>query len=585
MPSVEIGKPNSMRLQEILKMIDGAEMKLPEFQRDFRWEIGDVIELIISIMRGFPAGVLLFWDVRGAESRLAERLFDGVNESRKNETKYLVLDGQQRLSSLYQLFHTEYVDLKGDRRRKFFLNLQKLKEEKLDEAVEYFSETEVRKQKLDSKETQVSRELIPFSVLAKPDEFREWKARYAKYKLYQGNVNEYQDNVSALMNQFEKDFLDEGKPIWNLHEYLFHYIELPPSLGLEAVTTIFEKLNTTGQPLNIFEILTAKFYTDINLREKWEKTLQRYDIINRFKKDKKDTTLAILILKAILLKKSIDRPELRTLECKRRDLLESLSPSDINDYWDDVAGSFSKSLNKLNDEYGSPSLDYLPYATILVPMSVIVNYVENKVHFSKRADAYNKIKSWYWSSVLSGAYDSATDTRSKNDVNQLISWIDEGKSPPVVNEFSVESINFEEITSGAKYTGILSILIQNGCSDFCTGEPIGTMIRVESREVDIHHVFPIKFLERHYGRESEQFKKRDTILNKVLIRKETNRNYIKDDPPTLYLEGIKKVNPNVEELFKGHLLPANLMKSDNFDAFLEERKSEIVEKVKELVHA
>jgi uncharacterized protein with ParB-like and HNH nuclease domain len=335
MPSVEIGKPGSMRLQEILKMIDEAKVKLPEFQRDFRWEVNDVIELIISIMRGFPAGVLLFWDIRGAKSRLAERLFEGVDGSRKNETEYLVLDGQQRLSSLYQLFHTEYVDLKGGKRRKFFLDLKELKEEKLDDAVKYFSENEIKKNKLDSKESQVSRELIPFSVLAKPDEFREWKARYAKYKLYQGNVDdpaEYQDRFSALMNQFEKDFLDEGKPIRNLLEYLFHYIELPPSLDLEAVTTIFEKLNTTGQPLNIFEILTAKFYTDINLREKWEETLQRYDIINKFKKDKKDTTLAILILKAILLKKSIDRPELRTLECKRRDLLGRLSPSDINDY-------------------------------------------------------------------------------------------------------------------------------------------------------------------------------------------------------------------------------------------------------------
>jgi hypothetical protein len=239
----------------------------------------------------------------------------------------------------------------------------------------------------------------------------------------------------------------------------------------------------------------------------------------------------------------------------------------------------------LSDEYGSPSLDYLPYVTILVPLSVIINYVENKVHISKRADAYNKIKCWYWSSVLSGTYDSATDTRSKNDVNQLISWIEEGKPPLVVTEFNVNSINFEEITSGAKYTGILSILVQNGCKDFCTGELISTMIRTGSREVDIHHVFPIKFLERRYGTGSEQFKKRDTILNKILIKNETNRNYIKDEPPRLYLEGIKKTNPKVEELFDGHLLPVSLMESDNFDAFLEERKSKIVEKIKELVYA
>jgi uncharacterized protein with ParB-like and HNH nuclease domain len=79
---MEVGLPHNEPLQSILKQIDEGVIKLPEFQRDFRWEIGDVIDLIISLLRGFPAGVLLFWNVSDKKEKLAERPFEGVNKHR-----------------------------------------------------------------------------------------------------------------------------------------------------------------------------------------------------------------------------------------------------------------------------------------------------------------------------------------------------------------------------------------------------------------------------------------------------------------------------------------------------------------------
>jgi hypothetical protein len=173
---MEVGRPGSMPLLDILVMIDKGQIKIPEFQRDFRWEISDVIELLISIMRGFPTGVLLFWDVRETKDKLAERLFEGVDPSQNNRTVYQVLDGQQRLTSLYQLFHTEYVMLKGGRRRKFFLKLEKLRSKNFDdESIEYYSERDVRRQKLDAMDTQVARDLLPFNILTDQDKLRQWK--------------------------------------------------------------------------------------------------------------------------------------------------------------------------------------------------------------------------------------------------------------------------------------------------------------------------------------------------------------------------------------------------------------------------
>jgi uncharacterized protein with ParB-like and HNH nuclease domain len=126
---IEIGHPETTNLSSILKLIDRGKLKVPEFQRDFRWDLVNVSDLIVTLLKGYPAGVFLFWDVANQKSqdRLNDRIFEGVDEKFKStNTEALVLDGQQRLTSLYQLFYRNFVTLRGPRNRKFFVNLQKI---------------------------------------------------------------------------------------------------------------------------------------------------------------------------------------------------------------------------------------------------------------------------------------------------------------------------------------------------------------------------------------------------------------------------------------------------------------------------
>jgi hypothetical protein len=580
---MEVGLPHNEPLQSILKQIDEGVIKLPEFQRDFRWEIGDVIDLIISLLRGFPAGVLLFWNVSDKKEKLAERPFEGVNKTSAN-TKYQVLDGQQRLTSLYQLFYKEYVILKGGRERKFFINLEKLKNQEYEDCIEYFSPKDVARQKLNEIDTQVSRNLLPLNILFDEDKLRDWKFKFAsKYVSRQvSNENIHHEAWKECLSNFEKDFLDSGKPLDNIRKYEFPVIELPSTLSLEAVTTIFEKLNTTGQPLNIFEILTAKFYQSLNLRELWEQAKEKNIIFKKYIKDEKDATLAILILKAILLKKSLEDTKFKTLECKRKNLLEDLQASDITKYWDVMVDAFAKSLNKLSDEYGSPSLDCLPYTTMITPFALILDYIEGKVTLTKKGDAYKKLEKWYWTSIFSGRYDSATDTKTKTDVEEIIEWIVTGQEPAFIKEFDSKTLNLEEITSGARYKGILALSIKNGCRDLCTKEPIAMLLKNNPKEVDVHHVFPERFLERRYGKESSEYKMKDSVLNKIIIRSDTNRNYLRDYAPSDYIQSIRRFNPDIDKELEKHLVPVDQMEKNDFNRFLEERKKLILAQIDNL---
>ena len=585
---MEIGHPVTRKLDEIIKLIDEGKIRLPNFQRDFRWEINDIIELIVSLLCGYPAGVLLFWDVRKVEegNRLDSRPFEGVNETRKlDDEEFLVLDGQQRLTSLYQLFYNDFVITKGNRKIKFFLNLQKIQEGKIDECVEPYNIRDLQRRKLDQIEEQVKKHLLPLNILLDENKLREWKNRYITYHwfLVKGLQPEV-ENFTKRQSEFDANFLDRDKPIHNLINYEFHIIELP-STDLDVVATIFEKLNTTGQPLNIFEILTAKFYRKVslydadNLREIWQKTKEKYPLIKLFTKDEKDNSLAILIFKAILLKKSIEERDKETLECKRKNMLKDLSSDDIEKYWDECAKFLEKSLNLLKEEYGCPSSDYLPYSPILVPFSLAVGFIENKVKLEKRKDAYRKLERWYWASVFSERYDSATDTKSKTDINEIIKWIeDDAKVPRVVKELDVDSISLERITRGAIFTGILNIIIKRQVKDFVTREQIDTLIKSNPKSVDVHHLFPARMFTT-----KEEKELADCILNKTLLKSETNRDYIKYDPPSIYVDRIKRSNEKIIEDLNGHLIPLDEFMTNNFSSFLKKREEIIIMEIKKLV--
>ncbi len=105
---------NPRALKDLLAEIHNRTTVLPDFQRDFVWEPGATQELIVSIANNYPAGSIL--RVRDAKRVFAAREFEGAPALDGAKHTFLVLDGQQRLTSLYQAFygvgeHRYYLDL------------------------------------------------------------------------------------------------------------------------------------------------------------------------------------------------------------------------------------------------------------------------------------------------------------------------------------------------------------------------------------------------------------------------------------------------------------------------------------------
>ncbi|MGC2112573.1 MAG: DUF262 domain-containing protein [Candidatus Korobacteraceae bacterium] len=105
---------NPRALKDLLSEIDSRTTVPPDFQRDFVWDPAATQELIVSISSNYPAGSLL--RIRDNNRVFAAREFEGAPKLDSHTHTFLVLNGQQRLTSLYQAFygvgeHRYYLDI------------------------------------------------------------------------------------------------------------------------------------------------------------------------------------------------------------------------------------------------------------------------------------------------------------------------------------------------------------------------------------------------------------------------------------------------------------------------------------------
>ena len=118
MPDV---KPEQYNIQEALEKVNDGEWRLPTFQRAFVWKDNDIILLLDSIFHGYPTGVLL---IMPDEGFLAKQLFR--NSNGEKECEHLVLDGQQRLTSCYNVFYNKGREYSDGTRKYFFIDMDAL---------------------------------------------------------------------------------------------------------------------------------------------------------------------------------------------------------------------------------------------------------------------------------------------------------------------------------------------------------------------------------------------------------------------------------------------------------------------------
>lgn len=333
---------NPRALKELLAEINNRTMVLPDFQRDFVWEPGATQELIVSIANNYPAGSIL--RVRDAKRVFAAREFEGAPALGRNKHTFLVLDGQQRLTSLYQAFF-------GVGEHRYYLDLSKLQNgADFEEAIFHVRATTKWVKEREDFALQAKELMLPLSVLkGGAGSFGKWSRKAARTLPTDRRV-ELEDALDEI----------EDKWIHAIDDYHFPVVTLSDTTEPDALCTIFETLNRTGVKLSVFELLTARFWPqNVKLRDLWDAALMKYPIIADFDVD------PYYVLQGISLASR------KAPSCKRSDVL-NMAAKDITNWWDKVVVGLATGLEILRDDCKVMQPKWLPYQTMLPPLAAVL---------------------------------------------------------------------------------------------------------------------------------------------------------------------------------------------------------------------
>jgi hypothetical protein len=477
--------------------------------------------ILASVSRSFPIGALMVLET-GGESQFHPRPIEGVELPSEVEPELLVLDGQQRLTSLFQA--TTYGKVvntinmrKQPIKRWFYIDMRLAlgSPEDREEAIIGVPEDRILRTltevKLDVSTRSKEFEAHCFPCTRLFGSF-EWQNQYLQYW-------EFDPEKTQLYMRFQADILQ------NFQSYQIPVIKLKKAVKKEAVCHVFEKVNTGGVVLNAFELLTATYASDnFRLRDDWYGSAERhvtgaYPTMAQKKVlrgvQNTDFLQAVTLVQTyrrrqedLRLGKSSD--EARGVSCKRSAVLE-LPRTDYQALRDYVLTGFLRAAKFLTLEHIFLDRD-VPYQTQLVPLAATLAELGESW---EEVGTKHKVRQWYWCGVLGELYGGAVETRHARDLPEILAWIrDGGPVPTTIRDanFNPDRILTLRTRNSAAYKGVYALLMQGGGREFLTDQPM-SFATYEEEKIDIHHISPKAWCSQN-GIDAKQM---DCIVNKTPI--------------------------------------------------------------------
>lgn len=584
------------RLADLLDDIVSGEIQLPDFQRGWVWDDQDIRSLLVSIARAFPVGAIMMLEA-GGDTRFKVRPVEGVDPAqiKPGNVKQLILDGQQRLTSLTQVLmlnqpvRTHSTTGKALQRYYYIdIELALVGPEHYEDAIIGVDETHVIKEnfgrniKLDLSTPQKEYEnfYFPCSQILNANTWEKGLAQFDHDKFFR--YMEFRDQVL-------EEFRNYNVPV----------IQLNKDNKKEAVCLVFEKVNTGGVSLSVFELVTATYAADgINMRDEWygnnteniEGVRQKLAKQRLLRQVLPTDFLQGLTLLYTWKKRQTDLVAGKTgkqvtgVSAKREAVL-SLPLFAYQQWKDKLTDGFWKAAKLLRKE-SFFSTDELPYRTQMVPLAAVLaslgdDWLQPKI--------YDKLTRWFWCGILGELYGGAVETRMALDIQELLEWINGGtQEPATVRDANFQPARLETLRSrnSAAYKGINVLIQREGAKDFFWKSTIRDLSETdwEESKLDIHHIFSKKWCESK-GIPPARY---NSILNKTPISYKANR-MIGGQAPSEYLlqlqnhTSVQLDDAEMDAILSTHCLDPATLRENDFEGFTAIRKQTLLTKIEAVI--
>jgi len=564
-------------LLDIVKGIETQVIMLPEFQRDFRWELEQTYDLFDSLIRDIFIGTLIYGKPsfgmtlreidqrprkkKGSNARLKTYDYSKDEISKQTRIKNLrvVLDGQQRITAIYRAIvglDTVYIILRdlGDASEISKLSLEQM----IDNVAGEESSSAISVKLSDAYETEIH--------ILEDEELNERFAKSSFAKRHMQTADEAQRKAAEkVYRRAIKKLVDLYKQQKMVAFYLL-------DMSLDKFCVFFERSNSRGIQLNFTDILAAKLYHGFNLRKK----IEEFESQSKLKLNREIITRAIAYICGAERDKSIS--------IDKKFILDHLDADDFNSHWDTTCKLYTESLQYLANQHYILSQEWMPSENMIIPLMMFLRQIKS---FDQMNEEQHKfLEYWYWASIFANRYSSSSNEVIIADSGALIQVARNERI--ITRGYFIRMRSLiaepEDLFSYTKksssiYRGILNFLgyASQGLKDWNSTQKIDVTMRLED-----HHIYPRAYIATNPKLDIEQSEAEqmvDCVVNRTLIPKLLNIQIGKKAPKDYLFELQQNGNSKLAECLPSHLIPIDMTVEETwnsyFKLFLDERAQSI----------
>ncbi len=507
-------------IRKIIEQVLAGSIRVPAFQRGFVWDSDRVAYLMDSIYKGYPFGAAIIWRTK---SQLRSERHLGPFELPDNDEDYpidYVLDGQQRITSIFGVFQTEleptteadaaWIDI--------FFDFS---------AVEDLQESQFLALTPDEVDPIVH---FPIRTFFTTVEYRD---------ATQGLDPELQEKIDAVQARFKEAVIP---------------LQLIETDDRGKVAIVFERVNRLGVELDILQLLSAWTWSEeFDLQEEFRNLAEDLEPFG-FKGIGDDSNLLLRCCSAIIGD-----------DASSSGLLK-LNGAEVRDRFDEIRNGIRGAIDFVRKNLEVEQLKNLPYPTLLVPLSVFFSHKDG-TEPAYTDTQYDELCRWFWRSCFTRRFSAGVLKKLNRDIagtkqlrdNKIIGLA--GITCDISPEYFSDTI----FTIGSVNTKTFVLMLaQLRPRSFKTGQPVdlGRALQTYNR-TEFHHCYPRRYL-KDQGRQPRDINR---LANFVFLTRADNRD-LGGVAPSEYRS--KMHTESESEILTSAACPDSLF-DDDYDQFVEDR--------------
>lgn len=528
LPKIE--SEGNKQIISLLSYLKEGTLRVPRFQRDFVWERSKIVALLDSIYKEYPIGSFFLWETTGKYNLFYRDLPElGITppQPRADEKLKYILDGQQRICSLFAAWYGIRVEFKDGNKTKLVdcsqicLDLDYYKKDPDDNGNQ--SVFEVKRE---------SERYIPLYKVLGEDH----------------------------MQLFRKLSPERQEVFMECHRIFTTYplsVVTVYNVELNNASVIFERINQGGKKLSLFDLVVASTWgEDFDLKEKYNELRDRIASKGFGEITPEVVTHAIsLILKGFCSK-------IYQLQLKKEE---------IKSNWNEIAHAIELAVEHLSANLGVRIFEFTPYPSFIPLLAYLYFKTDGRALSKEMTDVVHE---WFWKAALSERYTAAMESKMGEDRREIFDKLLSGKEVKINYAITADEEKIANTTIGTKSAlrnAIFCMLARRSPRHFVTNGiiPMDRHFYSSFNSPEKHHIFPRRYLSRNkIGGEN-------LVANFCFIPAELNKEIL-DQKPSDYFARYEKENPEFNDTLETHLIRyTDAIKENDYKTFIKERAEAI----------